>query len=486
MKTIAQILVCISLLTIMLVGCQDDPGIVRPSNEPAISLAASKVTIPAGAVYESAILYVYVDWPNGETTYLHRITGAWEENVVTWGNFGEAYDATVLGSFTATTPGWYSVDVTDLVNGWMTETYENLGVLLRQDQTDYDRITMSSRENAANHPYLDICYSSGDATVCETSETIGDSFIWEIAPSRNHGTNPEILAGWVSGTEKQTLLAFETPEIQQTASLGDYVWRDENINGVQDEGEMGIEGITVHLMDCFGNILAETTTNADGYYLFTDLEPGDYSVHFVAPEGYAFSPMDQGADDAKDSDADPSTGMTGCYTLAAGEVNLTVDAGLYWPPHTGCTLTIGFWKTHAGFGPQDDVVTQYLPIWLGDSGGDKSLEVTDASMAVAILSMKTYGNRKNGITKLYAQLLATKLNIADGSDTFDLGDAVAEADAFLAMYDWTDWRNLSSEDKDMVIDLKTLFDDYNNGDIGPGHCDWVMPTKAERIRDKKK
>ncbi|MFH1701635.1 MAG: SdrD B-like domain-containing protein [Candidatus Zixiibacteriota bacterium] len=329
MKRIAQLLLCISLLAIVLVGCQDDSGIVEPSSELTISLAAAKVTIPAGSTFESAMLYVYVDYPiNGQATYVHRVTGPWEETVVTWNNFGEAYDATVIGSFTATVPGWYSVDVTAVVGGWMNDTYENLGLLLKQDQTDLVRLGIYSRENAVNHPYLDICYSSGSSTMCETSEVIGDSHIWEIFPDENNGTDTEILTGWVSGKEKLGLLAFDAPEIQQKASLGDYVWLDENNNGIQDEGEMGMEGVVVHLMDCFGNMLAQTMTDADGYYLFTDLQPGDYSVHFVVPEGYTFSPMDQGMDDAMDSDADPSTGMTGCYTLVAGEINLTVDAGL--------------------------------------------------------------------------------------------------------------------------------------------------------------
>ena len=141
------------------------------------------------------------------------------------------------------------------------------------------------------------------------------------------------------------------------------------------------------------------------------------------------------------------------------------------PPQEGCSHTIGYWKTHAGFGPQDDMVSGYLPIWLGDEDGDKSLAVTDASIAVDVLKMKTYGKSSNGITKLYAQLLGSKLSVASGASDDDIADAIADADAFLADHDWTDWNKLSDDDQDMVIDLKDLFDDYNNGDIGPGHCD---------------
>ncbi len=140
----------------------------------------------------------------------------------------------------------------------------------------------------------------------------------------------------------------------------------------------------------------------------------------------------------------------------------------------GCSHTIGYWKTHAGFGPQADMVTQYLPIWLGDPGdpGDvKSIPVTTAAIAVDVLKMKTYGTNSNGITKLYAQLLGTKLNLASGAGGSVVADAIDAADAFLTDHDWMDWENLSEEDRDMVMGWQGMFDDYNNGDIGPGHCD---------------
>ncbi|MGD9148558.1 MAG: SdrD B-like domain-containing protein, partial [Anaerolineae bacterium] len=93
------------------------------------------------------------------------------------------------------------------------------------------------------------------------------------------------------------------------ACIGDYVWEDLNANGIQDDGNTGINGVTVNLYDCTGNPIASTTTADDaagnpGYYLFDGLPPGCYEVEFVAPDGTLFSPPNQGADDALDSDAD--------------------------------------------------------------------------------------------------------------------------------------------------------------------------------------
>jgi len=257
------------------------------------------------------------------------------------------------------------------------------------------------------------------------------------------------------------------------ACIGDFVWHDMNMDGIQDEGEPGVPGITVHLMDCQGNILAETMTDVDGKYSFCELEPGDYNIHFVLPAGWVRSPMDQGGDDALDSDADPSTGLTICTTLDPGENDWTWDAGIYEMPAEGCSHTIGYWKTHAGLGPQDDVVTPLLPQWLGDAGGAKSIQVTTPVMVVELMTFNdgTYGNASNGITKLYAQLLGVKLSIADGASGAAVADEIADADAFLAMYSWEDWSSLTRDQKNMVNAWMTMFDDYNNGDIGPGHCD---------------
>ncbi|WP_298624811.1 SdrD B-like domain-containing protein, partial [uncultured Zoogloea sp.] len=113
------------------------------------------------------------------------------------------------------------------------------------------------------------------------------------------------------------------------ASYGDKVWLDKNANGVQDAGEAGLSGVTVKLLNSAGSVVATTTTDANGNYLFTNLTPGDYSAQVVAPTGYFISAKDQGGNDATDSDFDPTTGKTITTTLSANENDLSWDAGLY-------------------------------------------------------------------------------------------------------------------------------------------------------------
>ncbi|MFK7834156.1 MAG: SdrD B-like domain-containing protein, partial [Winogradskyella sp.] len=94
------------------------------------------------------------------------------------------------------------------------------------------------------------------------------------------------------------------------ASLGDTVFLDEDQDGIQDPNEDGVQGVTVNLLDCNENFIATTTTDANGNYAFTDLDPNvNYIVQFIAPNGFEISPANQGGNDANDSDSN-ANGLT--------------------------------------------------------------------------------------------------------------------------------------------------------------------------------
>ncbi len=118
------------------------------------------------------------------------------------------------------------------------------------------------------------------------------------------------------------------------ASLGDYVWDDANVNGIQDSSEKGIAGVTVNLLlgPTGTTVLKTTTTDANGSYHFTNLVPGTYRVQFIKPAGYSFSPQyAPGSTMSNDSNANVSTGITDTITLTAGQTDNTIDAGLWQP-----------------------------------------------------------------------------------------------------------------------------------------------------------
>ena len=112
------------------------------------------------------------------------------------------------------------------------------------------------------------------------------------------------------------------------ASLGNFVWWDEDEDGIQDAGESGVNYVTVQLLDSSGNVIDTTYTDANGLYSFTNIEPGDYKIKFFLPACSFFTKIDEGSNDAEDSDADTVSGETTITTLISGEIDETWDAGL--------------------------------------------------------------------------------------------------------------------------------------------------------------
>ena len=117
------------------------------------------------------------------------------------------------------------------------------------------------------------------------------------------------------------LVKQEAP-VEKTYTLGDRVWLDANKDGLQTDGEKGVEGVTVKLT---GGDLTEaktTTTDANGNYKFEGLKNGDYKVTFEVPEGYEITKTNVGTDDEKDSDGTEVTA-----TIKDAD-NMSIDLGL--------------------------------------------------------------------------------------------------------------------------------------------------------------
>ncbi len=127
--------------------------------------------------------------------------------------------------------------------------------------------------------------------------------------------------------------------------VGDVVWVDRDLDGIQDAGEPGLAGVTVELLDkdsnpipassattssWFGSVAARsTTTGVDGSYFFDGLLPGEYRVRFTLPSGYRYTTAAAGIDRTVDSNAaadlvNPLLGLSPVFTVAAEATGLTV------------------------------------------------------------------------------------------------------------------------------------------------------------------
>lgn len=135
------------------------------------------------------------------------------------------------------------------------------------------------------------------------------------------------------------------------AALGDFVWRDTNRNGQQDDGATGVNDVFVRLFKpgtdgipgTIDDVLESSTLTqngpggAPGWYQFPGLVPGTYRVCFTPPPGLDLTNPNVGAD-GSDSDANTANGCAPPVTLAPNESNQTIDAGLVTPLNADAAL----------------------------------------------------------------------------------------------------------------------------------------------------
>jgi hypothetical protein len=106
------------------------------------------------------------------------------------------------------------------------------------------------------------------------------------------------------------------------------VWNDLNRNGIRDNGEPGVGGVTVSLLAAGGGPVDATNTAPNGLYQFTSLTDGGYSIEVTPPAGYVFTSKDEGNDDSVDSDFDSATGYSDQFHWPDDATPITRDAGL--------------------------------------------------------------------------------------------------------------------------------------------------------------
>lgn len=130
-----------------------------------------------------------------------------------------------------------------------------------------------------------------------------------------------------------TPTATSTPTPLPASCIGDWVWRDTDADGIQDDGEEGLAGLRVYIghdddhNGRLDRILADTDTDSTGYYAFCALTPGTYLIEFGALAGCVSTLDNQGSNDAVDSDASMGYGISPPVSLSADNADGTVDAG---------------------------------------------------------------------------------------------------------------------------------------------------------------
>ncbi|MBL6713383.1 MAG: DUF11 domain-containing protein, partial [Pirellulales bacterium] len=153
---------------------------------------------------------------------------------------------------------------------------------------------------------------SDDLLDSDVDPFTNDSAVFQVAVGETHAVDAGVVsAAVVMGT----------------------VWNDDDVDGLF-EGEAGVRGVTVELLDANGGVLQSTVTGTDGSYLFESVPPSigaGYAIRVVPATGYGIAPADVGGDDAVDSDVSVASGETVLFAVAPGSTTV-LDAGIYLAP----------------------------------------------------------------------------------------------------------------------------------------------------------
>ncbi|MFQ5524817.1 MAG: SdrD B-like domain-containing protein [Thermoanaerobaculia bacterium] len=159
-------------------------------------------------------------------------------------------------------------------------------------------------------------------------------------------------------------------------SIGDFIWIDEDGDGVQDAGEAGIEGVTVNLVDASGDIIATTTTDMSGNYLFAGV-PDDATYTVVVSDINGVTGLLQQTGDPDEGGICSTCDMQGSVTIPLGGANIdTIDFG-YAPSGGTGTISNLVWHDINRDGIQDltepGIEGVYVELWV-DLNGNGTIE----------------------------------------------------------------------------------------------------------------
>lgn len=215
-----------------------------------------------------------------------------------------------------------------------------IGTEITADGFNGDRGFYSFSVDQPGEYYLQFILPDASWSFTE-SDILDDNLDSDVSAANGVGTT-EIFEIEI-GVDKMDM---DAGMIGVSSIIGDYVWRDDNNNGLQDASEGGINGMNVFLYDEFFNYLDVTITTYnqesghDGYYEFPEIEEGNYILVFDAEEEFATANVGSNSDIDSDVTSEYVNGSTGVVTIDANSQMFNIDAGVR-NPDVGTTAQLG-------------------------------------------------------------------------------------------------------------------------------------------------
>ncbi len=208
------------------------------------------------------------------------------------------------------------------------------------------------------------------------------------------------------------------------------VWEDTNVNGIREDDEPALQGIPIAILLCSDHqVVAEVLSNEFGQFNIPEEITEDHYLQLLPPDGWAISPWDHSQEGGVTNQADPLTGASPCISATCPDdgslwcADQTMHLGLFEmndpsdpvpdieTPALG-VATAGWWKRH----PKSWPISEFT---LGDT-------TYTQDEARALMS-----NGKDKSLGMFAEVVATTLNLASGTSDACIATVLEEALAWM-------------------------------------------------------
>lgn len=250
------------------------------------------------------------------------------------------------------------------------------------------------------------------------------------------------------------LAAFDELHCRYSANLPDGSDRIGVTTAQTDEYEVG-SGFATSVI----SFAAPTIHSIDSCIAVTDTLAGDLGSVCLGDSGLFEYDIELGpyAECATQHEVVNIASFEGSGSSGSASAVVTVEVAAC---EEGCTLTQGYWKNHSEYGP-----APYDDTWAMLKNGAATLFFLSGHSWLEVFDSRPRGN---AYYVLAHQYMAAQLNRLSGANPSAVMTELASATELLESYTPD---TLPKSARATAIELAETLDQYNNGMIGPGHCD---------------
>lgn len=291
-------------------------------------------------------------------------------------------------------------------------------------------------------------------------------YVADVGDSRSGTNEASIVRPWVCYNADESIKACAVPGENtymgsQGFSFGAPTTVEDNCVALSDlfNGTAGLNlGALLYPEFTFADPVCESSTS----YLTGEAVPGTFLDILAdwAPPGF--------------EEFDPA-----CTFYVPNVLNLSLDDGAVLSDdatigvfvsdacNQGCTLTQGYWKTHAIYALKPQFAKKRDATWdLVGAGAENTTFFLSGTTWINVFWTAPKGNSYYNLAHQY---MAAKLNgYAGASAPASVTTAIANAEAWFALYPPN--HNFWKTNKNQVMQAAGVLGSYNEGAIGPGHC----------------